>query len=100
MSKAKYDPLEAAKVPVAGDVPEPKEDAPPAPKPAIDQRKAQAASAAPAAKIYRVLEFKKLGIWGQLVYLNVGDELSEAGYGGPDGIAKLVAQGVKLELVR
>jgi len=98
MSKVKFDPLEAAKVPVEGDAPKAAPAAPAPKAPAATKSVAAPAASAPATT-YRVLEAIKVSVHGVLISLSVGAEIDAAGYGGAPGIEKLIAQGVKLELV-
>ncbi len=96
--KSKHDPLEAAKLPLPGDVPTPEPEAPAAPEPEIEALlDAEPAPPGPVAKTYRVLETKKFSWHGQMTALPAGEVVSEAGYGGAVGIAKLRDCGVKLE---
>jgi hypothetical protein len=103
MSKAKYDPLEAAKVAPDGgkvtksdktfvDAPPPPPTASEAPKPP-DQE--PPAPVAPRPR-YRVLEARRVSVNGQSVVMAAGRVLDSAGYGGDAGIARLVSQGLKL----
>lgn len=101
MSKAKYDPLEAAKVaPDGGKVTKPDkafEDAPPLPSPPLAAPRApESVAAIPVRPKFVVTETCKVSVNGQVVTMEKGRVLDSAGYGGDAGIARLVAQGLKL----
>ncbi len=107
MSKAKFDPLEAAKIPVVGDVPAPAVAppvAPTAPTPAPEvaaapRSKTPVVPPPVACKKYRVVATTRFSSQGQLTTLHAGAILDAAGYGGEPGIARMIADGIKLEAV-
>lgn len=106
MSKAKFDPLEAAKLSSDGF-----KETPAAPatsdKSAVAPAAAKAPSpssvASPPAAValpkvkYRVLEAKRISVSGQLVDMLAGRVIDPAGYGGQAGIDRLTSQGLKLD---
>jgi hypothetical protein len=114
-NKAKFDPLEAAKLSSDGFKETPAATAPvtsPAPKapstpaaaptakgvPSPSVASPPAAVAPPPKKVkYRVLEAKRVSCSGQLIKMLPGRVIDPAGYGGEAGIAKLRGQGLKLD---
>jgi len=104
MARAKYDPLEAAKIGADGErpqsppsemfrAPEPVEDLP-AP---VVRTKFAVPMRAPK---YRVLELSRISIDGQICIFRKGDIVDSAGYGAEKGIARLISQGLKVERVQ
>lgn len=95
--KAKYDPLEAAKL--GG-------EKPPAPPAEFTTPKAEAAAKAtasaadaappPKPKLYRLVEDKTTSIRGLVCNFKAGRVFSEQGY----DIAELMSKGLKLEIVK
>lgn len=95
MAKNKgFDPVEASKIPLPGteapDEPEPEPEvvaAPEPPKPAVPTVKS---------KRWRVLETKKVSLFGQIHVLGAGTLIDESGYG-PLAMERLHEQGIRLE---
>lgn len=72
-----------------------------APEPAQAHAPALAAQVAKELKRrrFRVLKSKSFSWYGSMTGVSAGDIIDEAGYGGPDGIARLKDAGVELEEV-
>lgn len=93
-SKAKYDPLEAAKL--GTDNPRP-EQPPAAPKGPEDDVEADLDEPAPQKRArYKVKVAKRVSIRGQLCNFAVGRVIDSAGY----NVDQLVGQGLELELIK
>ena len=106
MARAKYDPLEAAKIGADGEKPKPPATSfkdvdvsdlvevvlppRPVPPPTVSARHPR----------YRVTEPGRVSFDGQICRMEIGTVLDSAGYGGEAGIARLRTQGIKLELVK
>lgn len=102
MAKAKYDPLEAAKIGADG---EKAKDPPSFKNQDIDVSDVEV-SAPPAPRVthkpcpkYRVTKAGRVSLDGQICTLAKDAVIDSAGYGGEAGIARIVAQGVELEVV-
>lgn len=104
MSKAKYDPLEAAKL-TAENTAAPKTPAPatvaasssPASSspPSTPMATANEAALSPKRTLYRVKEARQVSVRGQLVKMQAGRMIDPAGY----DVDKLAAQGLVMEPV-
>lgn len=109
--RAKYDPLEAAKLAAEGGPAAPKTQAPAAkeaaapsevktPSSAPTAPMAPATAAAPSKKIkYRVVQDKRVSVSGMLCDWKAGRVIDPAGYGGDAGIQRLKDQGLILEQI-
>lgn len=104
MARAKYDPLEAAKIGADGEKPK---DPPSSFKNQDLDISDVTVDEAPPVKVanrphpkYRVVATGRVSLDGQICTIPKDTVLDSAGYGGEAGIARLVAQGLKLEMVQ
>lgn len=114
MARAKYDPLEAAKIGVLGEKPRTPDPVQPVASETLDSQAFKSEETtkdeAPVIKTkqvlvcraprYRILDQIRISIDGNLCTFRKGDIIDSAGYGAEQGIARLQRQGLKVEQVK